>query len=332
MASKRILTCILLLVLAQYSFSQFAQRMDMTGGGIGASYTVMPTRSFKDTTGGFGYQAFGGSLNLQLFGNRNKIAQNISDNKSPHFYQTSFHAGFESLNSTIGFVQTQRSFYTASAGLGGLFYNGKKNIFLIDASVGFASDQFVFQNNDVQYRFTGSFIVNHIHSASVMYFYGIAFSYAYGRPLPLPVLGIRKKFSKKWSMTAILPLSVDFTDRMNKDMSLNFLLRPLGNRFQFENKNDFDTSSSTVYMQLRQFELGTSYIWRFAKQFSFSAEAGLLGGGNVKFTEINSPKTILYESGIKGGTKFRFSIRYLFTQKKATPENLDFENEMFRMN
>ncbi len=332
MASKRVLICILFLVLAQYSFSQFAQRMDLTGGSIGASYTAMPVRPFKDTTGGFGYHAFGGNINLPLFGNRNKVAQNFSETKRIHFYQTSFHAGFESLNSTIGFVQTQRNFYTASAGLGGLFYNGKKNIFLIDASVGFASDQFVFQNNETQYRFTGSFIVNHIHSSSVMYFYGIAFSYAYGRPLPLPVLGIRKKFSKKLPMTAILPLSVDFTDRMNKDMSLNFLLRPSGNRFQFENKNDFDTSSSTVYMQLRQFELGASYIWRFAKQFSLGAEAGLLGGGNMKFTEINNSKAVLYETGIKGGAKFRVSIRYRFPHKKALPENLDFENEMFRLN
>jgi hypothetical protein len=320
-------------LLILFSYRGFAQRMDATGSSISVNYTVLPTHSFKDTTGGFGFNAVGANINIPLFGNRNKIINNVVQDGTPHFYQIATHEGFEALYSTIGFIQTQRTFYTASAGLGGLFYNGKKNVFLVDASIGIASDGLTIQNNDQQYRFSGSFIVNHIHSTSTSYLYGIVLTYAYGRPLPLPVLGIHTKFSKSWSFSAILPVSIQFTDRFNKDMSLAFGIRPSGNRFQFQNKNDFDSStSSTVYMQLRQFQLAATYTYRFSKSFSFSAEAGLLAGGNLKFTEQNDRKIILSQEDVKAGTKFRVSLRYHLPRKKITGNNnIDIDNEMFRM-
>jgi Domain of unknown function (DUF6268) len=327
LTTRLILTCTLLFALSSHAF---AQRMDPTSGSIGISYTGVPAQSFKDTSGGFGYHALGITISVPLFGNRNKIVENIKSDGRPHFYQVAAHAGFESLHSTIGFLKEQRNFYTASAGLGGMFSSGKKNIILADLSIGIASDGQVIENNNLKYRFSGSFIVNHRHSASVMYQYGLVFTYAYGRPLPLPVLGIRKKFSRTWVFSAILPVSLQFTDKLSKDMSISFLLRPSGNRFQLQNKNDFNTASPTVYLQLRQFELGASWQYRLAKQFSLGAEAGLLGGGTLKFTEPEDRKTILYAASTKAGVKFRLSLRYHLPYKKTAAGNM--EEDMLRVN
>jgi hypothetical protein len=330
---KQIIGCAFFLWITVTGFAQFAERMDLTEGRLGISYTAVPIRPFKDTTGGFGYQALGLNIQIPLFGNQHPLTAPKTEIKHPHFYQIGAHAALDYLAANIGFLAAQHDFYNASLGMNGIFSNGKKNIFLLDATMGFACDQFIIQDNAQQYRFSGSFLVDHIHSASVMYFYGIALNYAYGKPLPLPVLGIRKKFSAKWSVTALLPVSLDFTDRITKDMSLGFLLRPAGNRYQFQNFHNFDSvSSSGVYLQLRQFELGVSYFYRFTRALSLGAEAGLLAGGDLKFTQINSPATTLSESSIKAGAKFRLTLRYHWPPPKSRPVLLDFENEILRLN
>ncbi|MFT3936996.1 MAG: DUF6268 family outer membrane beta-barrel protein [Chitinophagaceae bacterium] len=314
-----------------FSLSVHAQRMETSGAGsIGISYTGVPAQSFKDTSGGFGYHAFGININVPLFGNRSKIIEHMQQDGKPHFFQVSGRAGFETFRSTIGFLKEQRNFYTASAGIGALFTAGKKNIIMADASLGIASDGLVINSGDEKFRFAGAFIVNNRHSATTTYQYGLVFTYAYGRPLPLPVLGIRKKISTNWTFSAILPVSLQFTDRLNKQMTVSFLVRPAGNRFQIQNKNDFPTNSSNVYLQLRQFELGANWQYRFAKQFSLGAEAGLLGGGKLKFTEPEDRKTILYSANTKPGARFRISLRYTLPHKKTAQSNLD--DELLRLN
>ncbi len=304
--------------------------MDPGSTSIGISYTGVPAQSFKDTSGGFGYHAFGVNVNVPLFGNRDKIMENLKKDGKLHFYQVAAHGSFETFRATVGFLKEQRNFYAASAGLGGMFSAGKKNVILADASMGIATDGLVIKGDDLKYRFTGSFIVNNRHSASVSYQYGIVFTYAYGRPLPLPVLGIRKKFSDTWTFSAILPVSIQFTDKLSKDMNISFLIRPAGNRFQLQNKNDFSTTSSNVYLQLRQFELGASWQYRFAKQFSLGAELGLLGGGKLKVTEPENIKTILYTASTKPGARLRVSLRYSLPHKKTGGSNL--EDDMLRVN
>jgi len=329
MNSKSLAGILLLLFFFLATASgQFAQRMDMTGGSIGAVFSAVPTRSFKDTTGGFGYQAVGINFNFPLFGSKKNP---VGDEPNKSFYEISAHGAFESENASIGFFPGDRHLYTAGAGFGAIWYNGGKNIFLIDASLGVAADQYVLQNNDEQYRFTGSFIVDNMHRSTFSIFYGAAFTYAYGRPLPLPVLGLRKKLSRAWSMTVLLPLSLDFNDRINKDMSLRFLIRPAGNRFQLQNNGVFDSASTRLYMQLREFEFGISYLYRFAKHFAFSAEAGLLGGGHLTFADADNTSDKIYETGMKPGAKFRLSVRYRFLHARVQSNKIDFENELFRM-
>lgn len=323
---------VLLFVACVMSTACMAQRMDITGGSIGLAYTAAPSQRFKDTSGGFGYGAIAANISVPLLGNRHKRLQQPLQDGNSHFYEFSGHAAFESLHTTIGVVETARTIYQASAGLNGLFFNGSKNIVLADLSVGIAGDALTIQHSDIRYRFSGAFIVNHLQNASLTWQYGVVFSYAYGRPLPLPVLGIRKKFAKTWSFFAILPVSLQVTDRFNKDMSIGFLLRPAGNRFQLANQHDFVTSSPTVYMQVRQFSLGASYLYRFTRQFSFGAEAGLLAGGKLKFTEVDNNKNILYQAAMKPGATFRFSLRYRLQYRKTTGNNIDMDGELLKVN
>jgi len=312
--------------LLAFATTSFSQGNNGSAGSVGISFQTLPNRDFKDTTGKFGYNNLGINLTVPLFGNKNKIMDGLAtgDISSLHFYRTSLHANFESLPNTIGFITNVSPFYTGSAGLG-LLYGSKKNIFIANANIGMAADEQVIKNNDIRYRFSGAFIVNNRHSATTTYIYGIAFSYTYGRALPLPVLGIRKKFSadSKWSISGILPLSVKVTDKMNKNSSLSFYLKPNGNKFQIANQGNFATTSSFASMQLRQFQLGVGYNYKMGEHFNLSADAGLLFGGKLKFTEYNDRKVVLSEAAIKPGPSIKIGLRYRFSKKRDKMEDED---------
>ncbi len=317
---KAILIILCAICLTSHAQAQF----NASGSGIGLSYSILPNRDFKDTTGKFGYAAYGINAHVPLFGNRSKIKDEIMSGEMPHFYETSLHASFESLPFTIGFITPSHQVYNGSAGLG-LIFNSKKNIFIANAGIGIAADDQVIKNNDTRYRFSGAFIVNNRHSSTTTYMYGIVFTYAYGRPLPLPVLGIHKKFSatSKWSISGILPVSVQLNDKISKAQRLSFFVRPAGNRFQFSNQGSLPTTSSYAYMQVRQFQLGSSYNYKFSKSFSFNADAALLFGGSLKFTEESDTKTVLSQATIKPGPSLKIGIRYNFS-KKRNNNNDDF--------
>lgn len=325
------LTAIFLL-LCILSCPAWAQRQDLNSGSIGLSYVLQPVQPFKDTTGGFGYHGWSAHLSVPLFGNRYSRSAGKQEGALRHFYQVSAHGNFESLNTRIGFIGNRRTIYQASAGLGWMAYDGKKNLLLADLNMGIAGDGPAIQNHDERYRFSGLFIVNHIQNTSLTWQYGLVFSYAYGRPLPLPVLGIRKKLSSNWTFAAVLPVSLRVTDRLNKNMRIEFLLRPSGNRFQLENQQNFNTGSTTVYMQLRQFQLGLAWLYRFAPRFSMEAEAGLLAGGKLKFTTPSDSKDILYQTTLKPGFRGRLSLHYHLFHKRTGTELPDNATEMLRVN
>ena len=329
MIAKPITACILLFIL---SHSVIAQRLDPAGGSIGISYTLQPVQPFKDTVGGFGIHGWGAHLSLPLLGNRHQILPQLKERERPHFYQVSAHANFESYRSGIGFITNDRTIYQASAGLGWLSYNGKKDILLADLNIGISSDGLAIQSHDERYRFSGLFIVNHIQNISLTWQYGLIFTYAYGRPLPLPVLGMRKKISRNWTIAAVLPVSLRFTDRLNKNMRIDFLLRPSGNRFQLQNQHNFNTGSPTVYMQLKQFQLGASWLYRFAPQFSIETEAGLLAGGKLRFTEPDDARSVLYQTTMKPGFRGRVSLRYHLFSKRSAGDLPDNGTDLLRGN
>jgi hypothetical protein len=196
---------------------------------------------------------------------------------------------------------------------------------VMNASIGVAADKGVIDNNNARYRFSGAFVINHQHSSKTIYEYGVAFTYAYGKPLPLPVLGIRTKLSDNWTFSTLLPVDVSFINKLNAKTGLSFSIRPAGNRFQFDNtdKNNYYAfapagliqSPSTLFLQLREFQVAMGLNYKISKQFILNADAGFLLGGQMKFTNQDDPKTVFYETGVKPGGIFKIGLRYRFSHK-----------------
>ncbi len=284
-----------------------------SSGSIGISYTFEPERKFKNANGGYKYNAVGLNAKIPLFGNRG--------NGSGHFYETFLHADVQTTSTTFGFINNTRNFLNGSFGLGGVIFSGGKNSYLMNASVGLAADNDVINKKNTRYRFAGSFIVNHQHSNTTMYQYGAVFSYAFGKPLLLPVLGIRTKISSNWTFSTILPVEVSFIDKLNAKTGLSFSIRPAGNRFQFDNQGNFSTASSTVFLQLREFQLGAALYYKISNDFTVSGDMGFLLGSKLNFIEQDDITKSVYETGVKSGGIFRLSIRYRFPRKTGINSN-----------
>ena len=302
------------LLFILFSVKSMAQGFSsFNGGSIGFTSTIEPERKYKDSVGSYQYHSIGFNARVPLFGKHDKTTK--------HFYETSLNTELQSSSASYGFLRNSSAFIHGSLGLGAIIYNGGKNILMANAAIGIAADQFTFDNNNTRYRFSGSFIVNHLHSSTTIYQYGAALTYAYGRPLLLPILGIRTKISSSWTLSAILPAELSFIDKLNAKTGLSFSLRPSGNRFQFNNQGYFNTSSSTLYLQLREFQLGTAIYYKLTKDFTVSGDVGFLVGGKLQFTKQDSPSTVLYKTALNAGSVIRFSLRYRIPRKNEMRVN-----------
>ena len=192
---------------------------------------------------------------------------------------------------------------------------------MANASVGIATDQFTIDKNNTNYRFTGSFIVNHLHSNKTIYQYGATVTCLYGTPLLFPILGIRTKIAKNWTFSTILPAEISFINKINTQTGLIFSLRPSENRFQFDNQGNVNTNLSSLFLQVRQFQLGTAVFYKLSKSFMLNGDVGFLVGGKFQFTEQETPSNILYKTTLNAGTVFRLSLRYRIPRKKEIGEN-----------
>ena len=277
-------------------------------GSISLFFMQQPERTFKSGTNIYTYQSMGLNAKIPLYGHTNI--------KTRHLFQTFLQADVLSANAQFGALSNSRQFINSSLGLSGFYYSGGKNSYLFNIGIGEAADTKVIENSNMLLRFNGSFIVNHRQNEQTSYLYGTVFTYAFGKPLPLPILGIRTRLSSQWTFTGILPAEISFTDKLNKQSGISFIIRPSGNRYQFNNQSNFATASSTVFMQLRDFLLAGHYYYHVSSAFTFDGEAGFLLGGKLNFIEQENKDQTVYSAGLKAGLLFKLSLKYRFSSNK----------------
>jgi hypothetical protein len=274
-------------------------------GSISLFFIQQPERSFKSGSNKYTYQSIGLNAKIPLFGYANY--------KTRHLFQTFLQADVQTANAQFGALSNSRQFINSSLGISGLYYSGRKNSYLFHIGIGEAADTKVIEHSNMLLRVNGSFIVHHRQNDKTSYLYGAVFTYAFGKPLPLPVLGIRTKLSEQWIFTGILPAEISFTDKLNQHSGISLLIRPSGNRFQFDNQNNFATGSSTVFMQLRDFLLAGHYYYHVSSAFTIDGEAGFLLGGKLNFIEQENKNQTVYAASLKAGLLFKLSLKYRFS-------------------
>jgi hypothetical protein len=125
---------------------------------------------------------------------------------------------------------------------------------------------------------SGFFVGTHKLDQSLRLLYGAAFSFAYGRGLPLPILGLSWKISDSSSLLAILPFILKYKARLSQTFDFNAFLTPAGTQSRFRNKGSYASSSeSTLTLKEQGFRLGGGVTYKASHNWKLTAEAGVLG-------------------------------------------------------
>lgn len=131
--------------------------------------------------------------------------------------------------------------------------------------------------------------------------YGFYYGYLLDdRDLILPILGWNSKFSPKWTMTVILPLSVTAKYAISETAELEIFLKPDSLRLPLKNESQYATTEETVQLRSQKFKLGAAYSYSFSPQWRLTPELGFISKQKNKienssghiFAETEAPTAV----------------------------------------
>ena len=203
-------------------------------------------------------------LNLNFYGIREKgLSANSSYLKSITYkfqesnigavipiYTSNFYADsnskYKSNFSLLGTLSSQKSISTFSfmdpiinvrttLGLRGIYFNGNKNIWLLNLSPFLAEDRNSYKNG--QWRMFGDFVFSRAVSERLSYRLGLSYTYRFGGGRFLPVLGMRIGNYNKGFLMIQIPKNISYTHKIAKKGYLGIYMRPYGGTYRFVMKN-----------------------------------------------------------------------------------------------
>lgn len=170
--------------------------------------------------------------------------------------------------------------------LGGtvLFLSRQENLYAAGAFASFAAEEEAREDSDP--RTTGFFLAaRRGANPDLLWIFGGAFTYQYGKGLPLPVFGFIRTLNPDWKIGGFLPFTLQATRQTTPRRKLQIFFRVKGNRYDFANKGDFPGQPEKVDLSLVEGRVGGSLEILPSRSFGLVMEAGLLAGRRLIFAE-----------------------------------------------
>jgi len=139
--------------------------------------------------------------------------------------------------STFSFMDPIENVRT-SVGLRGIYFNGDKNIWLLNLSPFFAEDRNTI--NNARLRMFGDFIFSRVVNEKFSYRLGLSYTYRFGGGRFLPVLGMRIGNYNKGFLMIQIPKNISYTHKISKNGYLGIYMRPYGGTYRFKIQNGDD--------------------------------------------------------------------------------------------
>ena len=159
---------------------------------------IVPTQNVEDSLE-FGMNRFYANLVIPLSGKLKLDIRNINASFTQHFLTVN--TGLRLPQGNL--VEENTKIYNFSAGITGVHANIRSGIWFYTVNGGIVQD--IEKLNQISPFFTaaGAYIrVKGIYKHNV---YGVALLYQYQRFLPIPILGINRRYNKKWFLELLLP-------------------------------------------------------------------------------------------------------------------------------
>ena len=170
----------------------------------------------------------------------------------------------------------------ASLGLRGIYNNGKKGIWFMEASPYLSAD--LSQGQTYNYRWAGTILYDYMANPALSFRFGVTRTFIYGNLSHLPYIGIRIGRLDRSYLSIQFPRNISFSFPMGRTWRGSILTKPMGGLFTMANTDSLYNGSDKTIMYGR-FEMITGFRLdaAFNNHLSAFASAGVTGIKNLGF-------------------------------------------------
>lgn len=144
---------------------------------------------------------------------------------------------------------------------------------------------------------------------------GAAYSFLFGRGLPLPILGFQYQLSSDQRIQVVLPFRVHWSVHHRGGFQSRFALHPRSQMGLVR----FDSTSA--FLRHRSLSLGYFIQYKPDPSWAFGFGISALGSRRLWLTKVGSPQVLDgYNQKLPATLLVEFQLRYRFGQKKAREE------------
>jgi hypothetical protein len=229
----------------------------------------------------------------------------------------------------ISFIEENHLLIDGSVSLGAL-YNGNKNTWQGNFTVSIAEDNYTLSS--LYIRFGGHALFTHRVSNKFAWQLGAAYSYIYGEPRILPLLGSNIYLGERDRLAILLPMHFSFIHTYNFSNMMRVYFAPAGSVHRFRNDGIIPNGSDIIYLRRRDFKAGIVWRIKVAPPLIITAGGGVLMERNIFFSENAGPDYYLRKQPqdwwfVEAGIKFRFGTKKLYEFMR--PDELMFNETDF---
>ena len=159
---------------------------------------IVPTQNVEDSLK-FGVNRFYANMVIPLNGKLKIDLKNINASFTQHFL--TLNTGLRLPQGNL--VEKDTKIYNFSAGITGVHANIRSGIWFYTLNGGIVQD--VQKLNESSPFFTAAAAYIRVKGIYKHNIYGVALLYQYERFLPVPILGINRRYNKKWFLELLLP-------------------------------------------------------------------------------------------------------------------------------
>lgn len=215
----------------------------------------------------------------------------------------------------FGHENLNRTLINLKIGISGIFYTSAKNTFLFAANAFANEDEYTLP--DATFRYSGMMMYMRKVNPKFSYRTGLTFTYLFGEPLVLPVLGFKYKTSEKSMLNVTLPFIINWKKQTKvQKLFYGFTFRPSGGINHYQNKLSVDSTNATLILRQRNYQfLGD--IRMVNKTNMILVQAGFVGNQKVIFTNENN-NSIVNNFSFNGSNSVYANITFIwFLNKKS---------------
>lgn len=262
-------------------------------------------------------------------GYKHEIYSKVSNkNNNITFSQISVLPALQVGKASFGANNLDRTLINLKLSLLGIFHTSAKNTFLVTATTFANEDEYTLP--DATLRYAGIFLYNRKVNNKFSYRAGATFTYLFGEPLLLPVLGFRYQTSKKSMLNVNLPYSLTWRKQTKiQQLFYGFSLKPNGGINQYQNKLSVDTTNQTLMLRRRNVVLTADLRW-VNKKGALLFQLGVNLNPKVQFTQQNDNE-VVNNFKFSGSNSLFANITYIWfigpdKRKATTNKNTDLQN------